>query len=383
MEPVHPSEDSSKPLHSKSANTISIKPQKKLLEKTLKKNLSTSEKYSVIDWISSIGLLDRLVASENPLKSSLDNGVLLCQVLVKVYLIRLRYFKAPKNYSEVESNFLQALKFLEGKLSFPYFSSVSMDEDFTFEVLFAIMNTCKERAGIIDPGLFKETESSLMAWLQSGGLINDSQYSVFSIIPEIQSGQLLVKIVNCLVESFEKVAVVHDPIQNITSCLQVLQKKALMNQRYTSCIYEIFRGETFIIISFLEDLQDFASKSKKTLKILPSRPFSNFDLKKLKNLEFWLVSKGIQVKTLAGEELKDFRSGEKLAEIVTKVFGSDLQVINSPKKRAEVLWNIRQSLDFLYSLHDFPIKYKYLDDLLAAGDGETIRNLITDMMQII
>lgn len=345
--------------------------------------LSTSDKYSIIDWISSLGLLDRLVSSENPIKSTLQNGVLLCEVINKVYSARLHFIKTPKSFLDCEQNFLLGIDYLSSKLSLNILSDFSIDEETTFVTIFKIMNSSRERVGIVDQTLFKQTESSLIAWLKSGGLIEETHYSIFSLVPEFQSGELLVKIVNCLVESYERVSRTSDPIQNITSCFQILQKKSLMNQRYTSNVYELYRGEIFFIVSLLEDLHEFSIKSKKSLKAQASRPISQFDSKSLKNMEFWIVSKGIQIKTLSGEELKEFKSGEKICEILNKVFGANISPISNPKNCAEATYNIRQAFHFLFSRHNFPIKYKYLDDLISAGDGETIRSLITDLMQII
>ena len=348
-----------------------------------KVSLSTSDKYSIIDWISSLGLLDRLVSSENPIKSTLQNGVLLCEVINKVYSARLHFIKAPKSLFDCEQNFLMGIDYLSSKLSLSILSDFSIDDETTFFIIFKIMNSSRERVGIIDQNLFKQTESSLIAWLKSGGVIDESHYSIFSLIPEFQTGELLVKIVNCLVESYERVSRTSDPIQNITSCLQILQKKSLMNQRFTSNVYELYRGETFFIISLLEDLHEFSIKGKKSLKPQAKRPVSQFDSKSLKNMEFWIVSKGIQIKTLSGEELKEFKSGEKICEILNKVFGANINPISNPKNCAEATYNIRQGLQFLFSTSNFPSKYKYLDDLISAGDGETIRTLIADLMQII
>ena len=362
-------------------------PESALVTKKKEKSKKVSfDKYAVIDWISAIGLLDKLIASDNPLKNTLENGVLLCEVLIKVYAFRLKFEKSPKTTEDCSKNFSQALKFLNSKLSLPPITSFKANENLSFEILHLIMNSTKQRQGIVDPSLFQHTESSLLAWLKSGELIPNSTLSIFSIIPEVQSGSLLLSIVNCLSDPTEILKASSDPIQTITESLKALQLKPLLNQRFTSNIFEIYKGDVFIIISLLEDLKEYFKKINRKLFLVGKKngkSKSQLETDQIREIEQWLGLKGIRVKGIDEEEVKDFKTGEKLCVIVEKIFLCKIDKISEPKTCAEALCNIKKGLGFLYSSCNLPNKYKYMDDLILAGDGGTIRDLLLDIKRII
>jgi hypothetical protein len=344
--------------------------------------VSTSTKHSIIEWISSLGLLKHVIFSDSFTKNTLENGTLLCELIQKLFNIDLNFIKSPETLEDCQNNFFLSLKFLEKQGLFKVSSEkIIVSEDFAWEILFELMNNFNEKTGKKKLVIFKDLEEKVLSWLKSSEIINVSIHSIFDVIPLVQSGQVLSQVVSKFFPDSEIIET-DDNLEIIQKTLEIFRKTPKMSQRFTQSFYEIYKGELVVIIGLLEDLLNFTEKHVKIEKKTGNLgEFKSF--KQGKELEEWMMHQNIKVNNLTGSVLNEFKNGLKICEIIEKICKVQLEnLVISPKTNAQALWNLRKGLEVLYSTSDFPMKYKYLDDLIVSGDGETIRAFLNDLIKL-
>lgn len=351
--------------------------------KKMSKKISSTVKNSIIEWISSVRMLHKVIFTENFKKSSLENGTLLCEIIQKLFSCELGFIPKPKTLEECQKNLTLALKFLENTGFNVSSQEITVSEEFTWGVLFEIMNNYHEKSEPNKIGDFKDLEVKILSWLKRSKFIEFNVSSIFDVIPLIQSGQLLRKLVNQYLDPTDPL---NDSLESLTlikKCLKSLKKSPKFPQRYTHSIYEINKGEPIVVIGILEDFYQFSIESKQVDTVKDTvLDFNSFQ--QTMNIQQWLENNNIICGDLSGNALKDFKTGLKFCEIVEKVCKHSISnLILQPKTTAQALWNTRKALETLYSAYPFPQKYQYLDDLLLSGDGPTIRLFLTDLLSLI
>jgi len=351
--------------------------------KKVKKEIPSSVKNSIIDWITSVRLLHKVVFTEDFKKSSLENGTLLCELIQKLFSCELGFIPKPKTLEECQKNLTLALKFLETKGFNVSSKEIIVSEEFTWSVLYEIMNNYHEKGEPNKMGDFKDLEVKILSWLKQSSFIPFNFSSIFDVIPLIQSGQLLRKLVNQYLAPTEPLKDSPESLALIKDSLKLLKKTPNFPQRYTQDIYEVNKGEPIVVIGLLQDLFQFSQELRRMDSVKDTASAFN-SYQQTMNIQQWLEKNSIDCGDLSESTLKDFKTGLKLCEIVEKACKRSLaNLILHPKTTAQALWNARKALEALYSSYPFPQKYNYLDDLLISGDGPTIRLFLTDLLSLI
>lgn len=382
-------------------------PTNKLLNLSLKscfdprKTISVLMKNNIIEWISSLGLLHLIYVSEDIKKNTVKNAVLHCKVIEKLFKYCAEYVKSPRTESHCLGNMNSVLGFLTQKAVFknslPRSVTISTEE-FGWGVLWEIMNTCHEFKDTCEISSFKEVEVKILRWLKNIGLIENYVTSIFELVPYCQNGILLCRLASALTknkdfEFYDSPSTDNESILNLKFLSKLLQQDDKMNPRNLRKEFEIFRGELAVILGLLEDMYEYGknlAREKHVKGFCKLKKEENWiqpggiekNMQKTYTIEAWVQALGIRNSELKGQLLKDYKNGVKICQIVEKVLGVKLIGTNYyPKTNADALVNVRKGLDALYERYDFPMKYKYYDDLIVQGDGKTIRSLIAEIQK--
>lgn len=345
--------------------------------------ISTTIKHSVVEWITSIGLLQNLIFSDSFTKNTLENGTLVCETVQKLFRVDLEYFKTPQNLEECQQNYIKALKFLEHRPGFKLSSEkIIVSEESSWTILYEIMNNHNDKSGKSKVIIFQDLEEKILSWLKQESIISQSITSIFDVIPLVQSGEILAELAKSLFGA-AKLRPNLDNLEVIKSYLKIFRKNPDFPNRFTKSSYEIYKGELVVVIGILEDLFNFSQTHARALP-KPSHNMNEFNsFKKAKELEESLMRKDLKIGCLTNSNLPEFKNGLKLCEVIEKCLGLRIEnLVLAPRTKAQALWNLRKGFEALYGKFEFPVKYMYLDDLIISGDGETIRDFLNDLIKL-
>ena len=345
--------------------------------------ISTTVKHSVVEWITSLGLLQQLIFSDSFTKNTLENGTLVCETILKLFRVDLEYFRTPQNLEECQQNYVKALKFLENKPGFKLSSEkIIVSEESSWTILYEIMNNHYDKSGKSKIIVFQDLEEKILEWLKSESIISHSIVSIFDVIPLVQSGEILAELAKTLFDA-TKLRPNLDSLEVIKSYLKIFKKNPDFPKRFTKSSYEIYKGELVVVIGILEDLYNF-SQTHARAQPKPLQNVNEFNsFKKAKELEECLMRKDLKVGSLTSPILPEFKNGLKLCEAIERVLGVRIEnLVLAPRTKAQALWNLRKGFEVLYGKFEFPVKYVYLDDLIISGDGETIRDFLNDLIKL-
>ena len=363
--------------------------------------LSIPMKNRIIEWVKKLDLLHRIIFHEDPRKNSLENGDLVCEVIQRVFKARI-----PISPSETEENctknidcvlsFLRTYPKFQEKLpktsKFPF-------GDLSWKLLWEVMNNCSELIDTYDSDYVKELEKKIVSWTISLDILPYAQISLTDLIPYMQSGVLLIKLVKKLFPAELENSYAKFPnrysegMKNICravsalGCVEAIPKKNLDES-------QIYAGNNEVCVGLIEDLfqycndQDIKMLSKYSGKLEESKGESrakvfNSNCLIVEKIEEWLRKIGISGIGLSGKVLKQFNNGKVMIEISGKLCGKyPIEIVDRPKTFAEALENIRSALRLLGQNFKLPVKYQYFDDQILAGNGAVIRSLLKDLMNM-
>jgi hypothetical protein len=336
------------------------------------------------------------------------NGVVLNEVVGEVFQHKTKYYMKPMNEAQILDNLNSALKLIKNRVSpsekFPSRFN-DPDEDLVWAVLWELMNNNRSYTDCYDAVGMKSLEDSLLSWIESLKLLPPRVTTILELVPNFRNGVLLGNLV-CIVLPHKRLEIIQNPqtehaaLLNIRRALNVLKNEERMSQKYTWKEKEIHHGDLPIIFGLLEDLHRFAdgipvksvqsprpyfgtSLLSSTIKPVTQEIPPNRNLEKIHALEDWLKGLNIIHSSLSGETLSEFKSGEKLCEIISVIERHELEGVHrSVKTSAGALANIRKALDFLYKKPSFPSKFMYLDDQILNGNGKVIRSLLEAMKNL-
>lgn len=385
-----------------------------------RKSISIHMKNNIIEWISSLNLLHLLYTSDDIKSNTIKNSILLCKVIEKIFHINIGYIKSPRTEHHCLSNMNSVLNFLTKKAA--YRDSLPKNiqkatEDLGWEILWEIMNTCYEYKNDIEMSSFKKSEVKILRWLKHIDLIDSDIVSIFELVPFCQNGVLLCRLAIALTGNndfkyIEFPILENDFAINIQKVTKLFSLDDRMNQRFIYKEAEILRGDVTIIMGLLEDMYEYGKNIIKEKRISEYYLMKNEDkgrklemieknsegqdmmcgvdmksyaeyarnIEKIHDVEVWIKDFEVKVGELGGNVLNEFKDGVLICNIVEKALGVKISDVNcEPKTNAEALGNIRKALNVLYGKFDFPLEFKYCDDLLIQGEGNTVRSLLVEI----
>ena len=370
--------------------------------------VTSSMKKSIVQWVNALGLERFVVFHSDPNRDNILNGVVLCEVVGEVFQHKPKYLIKPLNENQCIENINNALKILKNRVSpcdkFPT-RVTELNEETVWSILWELMNNNRSYTDSYDAVGMKGLEESLVSWIDSMKLLPPRVTTVLELVPNFRNGVLLCKIVSSVfpekkLEMIPKPSTDHAALLNIRRALTVLKTEAKMSQKYTWKEKEIHNGDLLIIFGLLEDLHKFAdgipakvvnspkpycgtSLLASTIKAPTTEIPQSRNKEKVRILEDWLSGLGVSHGGLAGEVLKEFKTGEKLCDIIAVIERKELEGVHrSVKTTAAAHANIRKALDFLYTKPSFPSKFIYLDDQVLNGNGKVIRSLLETMKNL-
>ena len=363
-------------------------------------------KKSIVQWVNALGLEQFIIFNSDPRRDNIINGVVLNEVVGKVFQHKTKYYIKPINENQIIENCNNAVKMIRNRVSpadkFPdRFNETN--EEMVWSVLWELMNNNRSYTDSYDAVGMKGLEDSLIAWIDSMKLLPARVTTILELVPNFRNGVLLCNILNKVLPE-KKVEVIQNPqtdhaaLLNIRRSLTHLKSEPQMSQKYTWKEKELHRGDLATIFGLLEDLHKFSDgipqKSHQS-HLSPRRPYMGTsllsstilapnpeipplrNLEKIKSLESWLEGLGISNCKLTGESLPEFKTGEKLCDILSTIERIEFEGVHrSVKTSAGALANIRKALEFLYKKPAFPSKFMYLDDQVLSGNGKVIRSLL-------
>jgi hypothetical protein len=364
-------------------------------------------KRNVIQWVNSLGL-DRFVTfHKNPLKDNLINGVLLCEVVGELLQSQLPYVLKPLSDCDCAENYNLSLKAIRKHYPVSRFPVCvdSASEDVAWSVLWELMHQTRTYADSYDSVGMKVLEQSLLSWLDSLSLLPPRVTTLLELVPNFRNGVLLCALVCKLFPSRRLEAnpapqTAHAALQNVRRALAVLKQEPSMSQSFTWKERELQLGDLKVLYGLLEDLHRCADglaggKTDSPRPYLGSGNLSstigatqvevppNRNQEKVRELEEWLDGIGVAHRGLTKETLAEFRTGEKICEIVQKLERKEFEGVHKNAKTAAAsLANIRKALEFLYKKPAFPSKFMYYDDQILAGNGKVLRSLLFEIKRV-
>jgi hypothetical protein len=371
--------------------------------------VTSAMKRSVIQWVNSLGLERFVVFHGESKRDYIFNGVLLCEVVGEVFQNKVKYVFKPTSEAQCIENVNFALKIINSKITsrgkFPE-RVQEPNEEIIWAILWELMNNNRTYTDSYDTVGMKGLEESLVAWIDSMKLLPPRVTTILELVPGFRNGVLLAQIVMHVIPD-KKLEIVpvpqteHSATLNIRRTMALLRNEPRMSQKFTWKEREIHLGDLNIIFGLLEDLHKLAdgipAKSKSEIKPYLGPGFLSSTLKsasmaeippernigKVKELEEWVDGIGVRHSGLAGEHLKEFKSGEKLCEILEVLERNEFDGLHrNPKTTAAALANIRKALEHLYKKPAFPSKFMYLDDQILVGNGKVIRSLLVQIKKI-
>ncbi|CAG9321173.1 unnamed protein product [Blepharisma stoltei] len=397
-------------------------------------------KAKVIEWITALELENHLKFDKRQDRDNFRNGVLICELLSVIIRKKIKCNYTPRGESEIRENFSKALKIIEEQNEIPKWIDYYREDicvgkkDYLWPVFWYLMVTYRK----IPPQHFetndlpydtialKKLDLSLVAWLQSLGLINKNISSILEVASNMRNGVLLAELIELLfphkdIDIIKHPKTDHAALGNIRKSLHILRNDADMSQRHTWKEKQINQGDLGTILGLLEDIHRFAdglpprkgdnyyfdgpylgvfkfsnpiipepqslkhygmNRGEGELKINNTKKVEFFDSQN-SGLEKWIESLGVASPNLNKNTINEFRSGEILCEIIEKLERSPLNGLHSnPKTSAAALHNIRKALETLYKKPSFPSKYMFVDEDILKGDGNAIRSLLKDIKQV-
>ena len=223
---------------------------------------------------------------------------------------------------------------------------------------------------------------------------------------------------------------------NIEKCLDCLRKVSRMSQKFLWRSEDILQGNISVVTGLLEDIHRFhdglpprkrgpnyhsdgpylgkrhkvldnsisplrnltsrlnksfespraCSSSRLRHDIIPKKPTRIAEEFFNSSAEFdWLYNLGIILPAINfnGGEIEEFKSGVLLCQIVEKLERKSLSgVENKPKSNAVALHNIGKAMKVLKTKPTFPSGLLFIEEDIAKGRGETIRELLRSMNKI-
>lgn len=391
-----------------SSTSKSIQKHKSLDDMFELTTVTNSMKRSIIQWIHSLGLERFIVFHKDYKKDYLFNGILLCEVISKVFSHKVKYIITPTTELQCAENFNSGLKVLNKETSIYHKFQTKVNEpseDITWSVLWELMNNIQAYEEP-DVSIFQKTlEESLILWIDSLKLLPPRVTTILELVPNFRNGVLLCQIVSSVFPD-KKLEIIltpqtdHSALLNIRRSLSLLRNEAKMSQKYTWKEKEISQGNLKIITGLLEDLHKYADGVPKkndeskpylgsvylssTLKSVQSIEIPQpKKLQKAIELEEWLEGISIKTNGLSEDTLNEFKSGEKFLEIIKTLERTEIEGIHaSPKTTAAALANIRKALELLYKKPAFDSKFMYLEDQILNGSGKVIRSLLAEIKKI-
>ena len=374
-------------------------------------SVTNSMKRSVIQWINSLGLERFVVYHKDQRKDYFYNGILLCEVIGEIYQHRLKYTFRPSNESQCLENFNLALRFLKHRIvseKVPVAISVP-SENLSWAVLWEIMNNKGQNLlGVYDTVGMKDLEESLIEWIDSLRLLPPRVTTILELVPNFRNGVLLAQLVSAVFpdKKLEMISIPqtdHAALLNIRRALAVLRNELNMSQKFTWKDKELHQGDLKVIFGLLEDLHkccdggsiktpkksetrpylgsSYLSSTLKSLQTIEIPPARNIE--KVRELEEWVKGIGLECSGLVGDVLMEFKSGEKLCELVALLERKELEGVHSwPKTSAAALANIRKALEFWSKKPGFNSKFTYLDDQILSGNSKVIRSLLMEVKRM-
>ncbi|OMJ80513.1 hypothetical protein SteCoe_19209 [Stentor coeruleus] len=403
-----------KPSHCKSLNFPSKTPSISY------KPISIHMKNNIIEWISSLNLLHLLYTSDDIKTNTIKNSTLLCKVIEKIFHVSIGYIKSPRTENHCLSNMNSVLNFLTKKAvyrdSLPK-NIQTATEDLAWEILWEIMNTCYEYKNDIEMSAFKKSEVKIIRWLKHIDLIDSDIVSIFELVPFCQNGVLLCRLAILLTGNHD-FKYIEFPVKdkdftiNVHKVIKLFSLDDRMNQRFIYKEAEILRGDVTVIMGLLEDMHEYGKviikekriseyylmkvedKGRKSEMIEKNdegeglrygndiKSYAEYarNIDKIHDVEVWVKDLEVKIDGLGSEILNEFKGGVLICEILEKALDVKISDVNyDPKTNAEALGNVRKALDVLYGKFDFPLEFKYCDDLIVQGDGNTVRSLLVEI----
>ena len=371
-------------------------------------SVTSSMKKSIVQWVNALGLEQFIIFHSDPRRDNVINGVVLNEVVGKVFQHKTKYYMKPMNENQIVDNCNNAVKMIRNRVSpadkFPD-RFTEANEEMVWSVLWELMNNNRSYTDSYDAVGMKGLEDSLVAWIDSLKLLPARVTTILELVPNFRNGVLLCNILNKILPD-KKVEVIQNPhtdhaaLLNIRRSLSHLKSEPQMSQKYTWKEKELHRGDLSVIFGLLEDLHKFSDGIPQKSHHSP-RPYMGTSLlsstirpvnqeipplrniEKIKSLEEWLEGLGLNHGGLAGEHLTEFKTGEKLCDIISTIERVELEGVHrAVKTSAGALANIRKALEFLYKKPAFPSKFMYLDDQILAGSGKVIRSLLEAMRNL-
>ena len=366
------------------------------------KNIESALKNRVIEWISTLGLLQFIYLGEDLQVNSIRNGVVLCKIIEIVFRSNLHFIQKPTSEQDCLENMNLVLNFLSER--FPYAenlpSQVSYSsEELGWEILWEIMNNCNDLIETYDVIYLQELEPKIMEWVKQLNILPNVPNSLLDLIPYLKTGILISDILLKMDPEINTSFIERNPrtatqaIENISKCLCIIKNHPIMRNELRSYSIrierEICNGKAETCMMIMEDLYRCTENWPKIIKeqsenleqVKANGNAQHKNIEKIQKLERWVTNLGLGKQSLSGKVLKDFRSGMLLCEIIEKLHKTCIQhLIELPKTKSEALSNIRNALQFLKSCYpNFPVKFNYLDDQILLGNGIIIRTLLQEV----
>lgn len=418
----------SRPPSSRSIQSESARPERFSISPEMKKNM--------FNWVEALGI--EYEPNTNPYLDILKNGVLLCDLMRVLENVNIKTNLKPRTIQAVHENFNNAIGVcISKRVEIPHLllrtsEHLSQNSEVLHGVLYYLMaaypyagpaeyQPCVLQYGAVN---IRNLEKTIVNWIDELQILQPSPCAFAELISELKKGTLLC-VVTSKVTGIRISNVIPDPkteqtaLNNIRKSLEVLRKLPKMSQKFTYNEKEIYKGNFNILLGLLEDILRWTDgvPARKSGDPYKDGPYLRESLKKPAkiseetfNTTFgsmhspklgerseiliegpdqyiqWLYSIGAQFPrsiNFSDEHIPEFTTGVLICNITEALEKIRIPGIDKePRTRASALQNINKALFILKKKKGFPKELQQCADEIFLGNGELIRNLISELMRI-